>query len=274
MKIRQEILVFLYGYRCNYSCDQCLSAPNVIFDSRWDPDMDALKRSILRSAELFEVTGMVTLSGGEPFLYWEDRIRPLSLEINQYFPGVRINIPTNGQLLSKNLDKVLALANEVEQFSLSITRHLNGVDDEVSVKQNWLKSVSVLDSHPMIVKLNSDHYHIRDNIRSNIYFYETETWKHYYRRAPNGQIKPFATNDPQGSMAHGCTGSVCSSIVDNKLYKCTSLATLGHHLRTIGQQDDPDWFKYINYPAIDLDNIDEKTWSALCSNLRIADHLL
>jgi hypothetical protein len=198
------------------------------------------------------------LIGGEPFLYWDDRIVPLAKKCNEYFKGTQINIPTNGQLLAKNIDKIIELSKVIDNFSITVTRHLEGVDHKI--KEIWSNGVDALENHPEIIKLHNDHYHIKGNIYANIYFFKGRNWKFYYYRDQDNKIKPWATNDPAGSMRHGCPGPVCSGIIDNKLYKCPQLATLPDLLTTLNQQDDQDWSKYLNYPFIDLNNIDPEKW--------------
>jgi organic radical activating enzyme len=261
MKFDQVNLNFFYGYKCNYSCENCFSGSDKVRDQNSDPDVETLKQAIKKSSEIFNVTSMVTLIGGEPFLYWDDRIVPLSKELDRHFPGVRINITTNGQLLNKNIEKVIKLSSEVQNFSLSITRHLSAVNNQLTIKQKWIEGITLLESHPMIVKIHDDHYHVKDNINANIYLTKINDWRPFYYYNHQGHIKPFATNDPVGSMMHGCPGNVCSCIVENKLYKCPTLATLENHLKSVDQDTDHDWAKYIEYPAIDLDNIDSKHWN-------------
>jgi hypothetical protein len=260
MKIKQVNLNFFYGYRCNYSCDGCFSGSDSVDQSLWDPDLNKLKQSIKRSSELFEITSMITLIGGEPFLYWDERILPLALELNSHFPDTRINITSNGQLLGKNLEKVLLLSEKINNFSITISKHLEG-SKGTKIEKIWQKSIDDFISHPNIIKIHDDHYHVSGNINANIYFYGSDTWKPYYYRTPEGKIKPWKTNDPAGSLKHGCPGSVCSCIIDDKLYKCPTLATLPGHLSAIGQDQDSDWKKYLDYPAIDLNNIDPDAWN-------------
>lgn len=255
-KVDQDNLNFLYGYRCNYSCLYCSSGSDKIFDDSRDPDFYKTLKSISRSAELFNVTNMVALIGGEPFLYWESRIIPMALEINRCFPKTRINILSNGQLLGQNIDKIIDLSSKIDNLSITISRHLIGVE-ESKIKNKWRQSIDDFINHPSIVKIHEDHYHIKNNICANIYFFQTEYWKTSYYINDDGKIKPWATNNPEESMKHGCLGHVCPCIIEDKLYKCSSLATLNDHLTSIGQEQDPDWAKYLGYPALDLNNIDQ-----------------
>lgn len=256
-KILQENLNIFYGYKCNYSCHGCFSGSNVVSDQDLDPDINIILKSIPILAELFEVDSMLTLVGGEPFLYWDDRIVPIVNSLNVHFPNVRINIFTNGQLLEKNIDRVFDLADSVSNFSLTITNHLIGCVDTTPGKI-WEAGMQKLKSHPRIVKIHNDHYHILDEINKNIYFYKDEHWKSFYWQTAEGKIKPHATNDPKGSMTHGCTGHASSCTFENKLYKCPNLATLKNHLTTLNQHNDPDWQKYLGCPTIDLFKINEE----------------
>lgn len=256
MKIQEVNLNIFYGYMCNYSCQGCFSGSDVITTYDKDPDLEKIKQSIKRASEIIDVTNMVTLIGGEPFLYWDSRIVPLAIEINKYFPKKRINITTNGQLLGKNVEKLFAISKSLDEVSFTITRHLAGIDDQ-KVKRLWEKNMQDFLSHPMIVRVHDDHYHVKDNIHANIYFYDTETWKSYYYHTSDQRIKPWRTNDPKNSMLYGCPGPVCSCLYENKLYKCTNLATLTRHLEQLNQLDDPDWQKYLDYPYLDINDIND-----------------
>lgn len=255
MKFDETNLNIFYGYLCNYSCSGCFSGSDAIDSKTKDPDLEKIKQAIIKSSELINVDRMITLIGGEPFLYWESRIVPLALLINQYFPKKRINITTNGQLLGKYVDHIFELSKQVSEISITITRHLIGVDNQ-KIKSLWDENMSEFLSHPMIVKIHDDHFHIKDNIHANIYFFQADTWKSYYYRTQDNKIKPWATNDPVNSMQYGCPGSMCSCLYENKLYKCANLATLSKHLEQLQQLDDPDWKKYIDYPYIDINNVD------------------
>lgn len=257
MKFEETNLNIIYGFKCNYSCTGCSTGSNVVDSSTQDPDFDKIMNSVKTASKLFNVHSMITLLGGEPFLYWHSRIVPLVLEINKYFPKKRINITTNGQLIGKNIDNIFELAQQVDELSITVSRHLVGIDD-ATIKKNWNQNMDEFLNHPMIVKIHDDHYHIKDNIHANIYFFQAELWKSFYYSDQDKKIKPWATNDPEKSMRHGCTGNRCSALYENKLFKCNNLATLSNHLQSLGQLDDPDWKKYLEYPYINIDAIDEE----------------
>ena len=253
-KINQENLNIFYGFACNYSCDGCTSGSDAV-DRAQDPDLDAIFKVIPRLSEMFAVSNMITLIGGEPLLYWEDRVEPLAIMLRQHFPQVKINIFTNGQLLGKKLEKVIDLMIALGNVDITITRHVSHLA-ATQVVTKWHESIDSVGQHPLIVKLHDDHWHIINHVHNNLHFVNTDSayWKSFYQHTSDGTIKPWATNDPVGSMIHGCTGSVCSVIVENRLYKCGPLAMLADNLKSRGQIDDPAWAKYINYPWIDVWN--------------------
>lgn len=271
-------LNFLFGYRCNYSCVGCITNSDRVSDDH-DPDIDKVLSVVPTMASLFEVTSMITLLGGEPFLYWNDRIVPLAREVQKYFPGTLINIFTNGQLLGKNVDRIFSLAGEIDNLSISITHHVNGHENTTQGRL-WKENFDQFAADPRIIKIHDHHYHVKGNVRANIYVHTPDTWIPTYRRLSDGSIKPFATNDPENSYRIGCSaGPVCSAVIGTRLYKCTSLGTLEHALAVRGQSDDKDWEKYLNYPYIDLENIDAERlknfgethrratpWCDMCTN--------
>jgi MoaA/NifB/PqqE/SkfB family radical SAM enzyme len=101
IKSDQVNLNIFYGFKCNYSCDGCISNSNLAkFDQ--DPDFNDIIKTIPILADLFNITSMITLLGGEPFYYWDERIVPIAIECNKYFPNTLINVFTNGQFKRKN----------------------------------------------------------------------------------------------------------------------------------------------------------------------------
>ena len=255
-KIDQVNLNIFFGYRCNYSCDNCTSGSDSVRTTELDPDFDKTIASVEKLAQMFTVSSMITLIGGEPFLYWDERIVPLVLECNKHFPNTRINVFTNGQLLSKYKEKIINLCNQVDNFSLSITRHLIAFPG-AKVAKKWQENINDLINDSRIVKIHNDHYYLKNNTNANFYFFAGRAWRLFYKRLPDKTIKPFATNNPEQSMMHGCTGNVCSCVFEEKLYKCPTLAALPGHLKSLGQDNDADWEKYLNYPAVDIFNPDQ-----------------
>lgn len=256
-KVKQEIVDVFYGHRCNYACYGCLTGCNYVRNKDYDPDLNDIFRGVELLAERFEITEMVTLLGGDLFLYWDERIVPLAKHLRKCFPDTKINMTTNGQLIHKYSDKVIGLMKEIDNVSLSITRHLNGIRD-TRIYSTWDDHVNQFLHHPDIVKIHNDHYHIRDNIYANIHF-DVPEFLMFYKQEGN-EIKPYATSNPAKSMEVSCPGNMCSCLVGTKLFKCTNLALLPHALTAINQIDDPDWKPYVDYKFVDLANIDQQTY--------------
>lgn len=254
-KYRHVNLNLFYGYKCNYSCHGCVTNSDTAYHQEDDPDLNQLMSCIPILASLFEIDSMITLLGGEAFLYWDKRIVPLALEVNKHFPKTRINIFSNGQLLPRYIDKFIDLSNRVDNVALEITQHL-GTLAHTKPGQIWHQGIRCLDNHSKIKKISDLHYHVIGNTQANIYLTPVPTtWTMSLRRLPDGRIKPHATNDPTGSMQHGCSaGSVCAIVNEGRLYKCALLATLKKSLERRGQVHDPDWKKYLDYKSIDLFN--------------------
>jgi organic radical activating enzyme len=259
-KINQVNLNIFYGYLCNYSCYGCFCGSDSATTSQFDPDFEKTFNSIQTLSDIFEVSGMISILGGEPFLYWDSRIVPLALEIRRCFPDVRINITSNGQLLGKNVDKIYDLAQKINEFSLTITRHLRAVNNS-KIDAVWNNNMNQFLNDSAIVRIHDDHYHVKDNIHANIYFTNLDDWKPHYYTLDNGDIKPWRTNNPEKSMQHGCPGNLCSCLYEDRIYKCPTLATLHGQLSARGQENDVDWMKYLNYPAIDINNIDSELFT-------------
>jgi len=182
IKSDQVNLNIFYGFKCNYSCDGCISNSNLA-KSDQDPDLTDIIKTIPILADLFNVTGMITLLGGEPLYYWDERIVPIAMECNKYFPNTLINVFTNGQLLGKNQKKVFELSDKIDKFSLTITDHLNTEElKNTTPGKKWRESINRFLNHKQIVKIHNEHYHIKDNINANIYIStpDSNSWKNIY----------------------------------------------------------------------------------------------
>lgn len=248
----------IYGYRCNYKCEGCCVGSNIVTDTSKDPDLDKILESIkllpkvikIKESEDYWQSGMITLLGGEPLMYWEERIVPIARAVREQFPNVRVNIFSNGHLLGRHADKVIDLMSEISA-TLTISQHLIG-DLESPLGKRWVASTQKFLNNPRIEKIHDQHYTVIGNDWANIHFHDSEDWFTWYKQTPEG-IKPYASNNPTASMKYGCaSGRICSSLYENRLYKCSSLAMLPGLLSYLGQSDDTDWEKYLNYPYVDL----------------------
>jgi len=250
-KINLKIVNVHYGFKCNLGCKQCITASDFLDHTRYDP---SLEETIQTVDNLHQAVGnveiMITLLGGEPLLYW-DRVSILAKHIRKRFPLATINITTNGLLLHKYQNSVIELLLELDNCKLTISNHMTLFAHD-KVAQVSYKNLNLFLSDPRLFKIHDYHYDI-PNHSIDIHMSENGIkFINQYKLLPNGQVKPYATNDPEGSMIHGCTGSICSFAKNNKLYKCSKLAVLPNVLDHTNQLDDPDWQKYLNYQYIDL----------------------
>jgi len=193
-------------------------------------------------------------------MYWHDRIVPITKALRRAYPDARINIFSNGHLANRYVDDIIELL-DAENCMMTISKHLAG-DMASPLGIKWKDNIDALISHPRIKKIHDAHYHVKDNIHANINFYQADEWYTWYQVTSDNKIKPWATNDPNGSMQFGCaSGSSCSALFENRLYKCGSLAMLKGFLSAKKQLDDSDWKKYLDYPYVDLFDIDQNNFS-------------
>jgi organic radical activating enzyme len=253
----------IYGYRCNYTCEGCCVGSNHVKDTAQDPDLEVTMAAIdrlpgiinIRDSDDYWQRGMITLLGGEPMMYWSDRIVPLARRIRQNFPRARLNIFSNGHLLHKHGREVIDLMDELNA-NITISRHFVG-DMNSAMGQRWQHNIQEFLSDPRVVKIHDDHYHIKNNWQANIHFHVGDNWYTWYRIDTAQRIKPHATGRPDLSIQHGCaSGRHCSSLYENRLYKCSSLAMLPGLLSALGQSHDPDWRAYTTYPFVDVFDVD------------------
>ena len=273
----EETFNVIYGYRCNYACEGCCVGSNHVKDTAQDPDLDITMAAIDRLPEIIKIKdsddywqrGMITLLGGEPMMYWHERIVPLARQIRKNFPRIRLNIFSNGHLLHKHRDEVIDFIDEISA-NITISRHFVG-DPQSPMGLKWQDNIAEFLAHDRMIKIHDDHYHVRGNWESNIHFHVGGDWFTWYKTDHDNRLKPHATGRPEQSIRYGCaSGQHCSSLYENRLYKCSSLAMLPGLLAAVGQKDDEDWRPYINYPFVDVFGVDAKNLQQYRSTYGVA----
>jgi hypothetical protein len=224
-----------------------------------DPDLVITFKAIESIRRIVEIDprGMITLLGGEALLYWHDRIVPLISHIRQFFPHERLNIFSNGLLAHRYAEELLDLMDRYN-VDLAVTPHFS--PKQVStMSRHWHDNFIKFLDNQRLFKIHDQHYHVKNNIKANIYIYNVPEWFNSYKILPDNRIKPWQTNDPENSMRYGCSsGQTCSALFENRLYKCGSLAMLPGLLKAKNQTTDPDWQKYLNYPFVDVFDVDQQ----------------
>jgi len=251
-KIDQHWFNIFYGRRCNLACEGCSSGSDHVRHRNTDPELNDILNTIPVLAEKFNILHQFTLLGGDPFLYWDERIVPITRKLRKHFPTTKISILTNAMLLLKNKERVFELMNEIDYMNLDVTDHFSGfIQDTPAV--TWANNLQEFFADDRIFKISNEHYHIKGNINLNMTIHRQDKWSVMYRLLDNGQIKPHATKNPELSMRNGCgAGSVCSVMLGSVLYKCNALASLPSLLKEKNQLDDPDWAMYLNSPTVNM----------------------
>jgi hypothetical protein len=262
VKHTETTLNIIYGYKCNYLCSGCCNGSDQVQTTDFDPSLDEILDAIPIAAQYFDIdpNGMITLLGGELFMYW-DKIVPIAIQARKSFPNAKINMFSNGHLLYKHMDQVVNLMKELGNSCVTITKHLTGMFDK-PLGERWLNNIEKVKQHPDLVVLHDEHFHINNRIDCNFYLYDGEQWFTWYKLLDDDTIKPHASGNPARSMEYGCaSGSRCSTMFGSRYYKCGTLAMLPGLLAQKGQLDDADWDKYLNqYPYIDLNNFSQENF--------------
>lgn len=255
-KIKLKIVNLLVGWKCNLTCKDCFAGVDILKNKiSNDPTLDSLIATVDDlSRYISGASRHFTISGGEPFLYWSI-VKPLIKHIRYKFPDSPILINTNGRLLHKYKDELVDFLKEINNISLNIAyHHWNFQKTKNGIR--YQKELDDFFDHPEINKIHPLHHDIPD---TNINFHGdlwADGFAAQWKREGN-LLKPWATNNPKLSMENGCTGNICALAHESKLYKCPRLATLYPVLERVGQLDDPDWKKYLEYEPIDLSSDDQ-----------------
>ena len=270
-----------YGTKCNLACRQCDTRSDIDRTTKNDPHIDTILEGITLAKEKFDID-LYSFIGGEP-LYYLDKIDVILTHVRKIDPTAKIQISTNGALLSKKLDEVVSIilkhncsffvCNHFAAFDERMTSKLTeSVDKLVNIlqltkgdankflgeflgldnlrKDPYLDTWVSQNTEYFLGEQPTDHYYYNDNVF--IHFRPQVDFKmnHYMI---NGKPKPFMTGTPEISYEKGCSSPMCSFLLDKKLYKCSALGTLQKFLEFHGSMDDPDWQKYLNYKPLDLE---------------------
>lgn len=231
----------------------CCNGSNFVKHRNYDPDLQEILDAIEQLPKYINIdsNGMITLLGGEPFVYWEERIKPIAVKCREFFPNAKINIFSNGHTAHKFQHDIIDFVNKYN-CNITISNHLKG-DMQSVLGRQWAKNIEEFLDHERIIKIHNEHYHIKDNVNANIYFYHSDAWLSWYKTNELGQIKPYNSDSSANSMKYGCaSGDICTTMFGSKIYKCGSLAMLRGLLIQKNQLGDIEWEKYLDYPAFDV----------------------
>jgi len=280
-----KMLDVYYGAKCNLSCNQCDTRSNVVRDTDKDPDIETILEGITLAKEKFEIE-LYSVIGGEPLLYL-DKIDIILTHIRKIDPTAKIQFSTNGTLLSKHVDEVadflikhesgLFVCNHFAAFDAKMTSKITeGVNQLVTRlglpkddANQFLKKFMQLDNprkdpyfgkwidqnkEYFLGEQPNDHYYCNDKIF--VHFRPQFDFKknHYMQAA---KPKPFKTGLPHISYKEGCSSPMCNFLLDKKIYKCSALGTVKKLLEFHNSLDDPDWKKYVDYQALNLETCSE-----------------
>lgn len=284
-----KVFDIFYGNKCQIACQQCDTRSDLIRKGEHDPDLETIKEGILLTKEKFHIEHY-SLLGGEPLLY-KDRIESLLEFIRSFDQTTPVWIPTNGELIDKNID---FLTNIIVKYKVMIlvSDHFIQFDDKT--RSNRIKAaVDVLTKKLDIQKLPSENFwsqmmydstdgwrdywiDVKD-YRHNAYCAienkspippDDDFWwnghygvlsidqdshlKHYYME--DNKPKPFNSTDIKRSYYENCPSCYCTFMHDKKLYKCAALGTLKNFLERHNAIDDEEWQKFLEYKPLDLTN--------------------
>ena len=270
-----------YGTKCNLACRHCDTRSDIIRTTEQDPDIETILEGITLAKEKFDID-LYSFIGGEP-LYYLDKIDIILTHIRKIDPDAKIQISTNGALLSKKLEEVANLMIKHET-SFFVCNHYAAFDAKMTSKitesvNKLVSKLQMFEDDPNIflsklLRLDNprndpylstwidqqggyflgeqpvDHYYRNDKIFLH-FRPQTDFKMHHYMQ--NGKPVPFMTGDSNLSYKDGCSSPMCSFLVDKKIYKCSALGTLHKFLEFHGSLDDPNWQKYLNYKYLDLE---------------------
>jgi MoaA/NifB/PqqE/SkfB family radical SAM enzyme len=181
----------------------------------------------------------LTIIGGEPLIH--PRIYDILKHARKCFPKSRIEIATNGLLLSKK-PKLKETIEKIGNASINLSLHNSNQDIKDKIYQ--LVNRYILDKK---WKKTSDYSWKKSTVRLEI-TPETEIWQEY-RKVINEKLKPYNDKDPKASYA-ACGVNIFPIVYKGRIYKCPPISMLRTHLEKYRKLDDPDWEPYLKYKGI------------------------
>ena len=284
-----KVFDIFYGNKCQIACQQCDTRSDLIRKGEHDPDLETIKEGILLTKEKFHIENY-SLLGGEPLLY-KDRVESILEFIRSYDTTTRIWIPTNGELIPKNID---FLTRIMVQYNVMLVVSDHFVEFKDKTRSNKIKAATnVLTEKLGLEKIHSDIFWkelMYDTTsgwedywveiakhRHNAYCAKTNSipiptdddfwWngqygilgvdqdthlKHYYMK--DNKPKPFNSTDIEKAYYGNCPSCYCTFMYNKKLYKCAALGTLKNFLERHNAVDDEEWQKFLAYKPLDLTN--------------------
>jgi len=224
----------------------------------------------------------VTVFGGEPLLH--PQFLDWCLTLRRFWPNAGLRINTNGYYLNTLFDKVEDLfTKEIQpQFIVSIqTGHepyyslvLNNVKklkklvleslrkkypDKKVIWNLWLNEPEIYKSWWRIdIDDNDSRIRITTCEQHKIY------WQAHYQGTENNLLPFYDYNDVWHTENHEfCQAKSFVNLYKGKLYKCPTVAVLGHTLETFNLTEKDEWQPYLkNYQYLDTTATNEQitTW--------------
>lgn len=295
MKREIKILDIFYGNKCNLACSQCDTRSDHIRGTSDDPELEGIKESIRLAHEKFNVDIWGVL-GGEPLLYI-DKCKAILDYLRLLEPDSKIIFPTNGMLLSKNIDLVADLAKQYN-MCIQVCDHTSAFNDksysnkiiqatldladklgleESTAEEWWRKVISREDGGPEWRQWLDTTKFTPDDLDGNdrawigdygygVYYIQSDYFS-TITKFVDGKPKPYDEGDPKSSYWNSCPSNFCALLRDGRIYKCAALGTLETFLARHGSLDDPDWQKYLKYKGLDLANCTDEEIDKFMSNI-------
>lgn len=140
-----KYLVLWVTDRCNLACKYCYAKSNI---SNTNMEFHVAKNAL----DILEDNSTVILAGGEPLLNF-DLIEKVCLYIRKYKQGIKINLQSNGTLITEEIGKKL------KDFNVGIGISLDGMPKVNDINRGnsgeVIKGISILKSLGVNVNLNA-----------------------------------------------------------------------------------------------------------------------
>ncbi|MCL2349692.1 MAG: radical SAM protein [Planctomycetaceae bacterium] len=148
--------------------------------------------------------GCVRILGGEPLLHPD--LERILRETKEYWPDSRMELVTNGLLLHKSSPELLSLIQDIS-CQVKVTKHF----DDPGYNKLFDRGIAVLRQYAIEPAVEQSHLR----------------WRKCYQIDPEDNAKPFQS-DPQKAWENCFIKNFCTTLFDNKLYRCSILGCFAY----------------------------------------------
>ena len=181
----------------------------------------------------------VRVMGGEPLLH--PHVETVLYETRNYWQDSRVELVTNGLLLPEAADSVFTALKEIGA-DITVSKHF----DDPYYNRMFHAGLNALQKHGIEPRVTQSNRH----------------WMKYYRIDGQGCAVPYQS-DPSNAWKNCYVKNLCTTLIDNRLYRCPQLGCAAYALNQGFVSD--AWKVVLDYKPLTPDCTHEELAAFICS---------